>query len=137
MTDTTKKLTASLSDFLLANPVDSLKAYVTLPRFEKAGFKFKIRPVSGDELVDYRQQATLPGSNDSDGQRANELVVINCVIDPDLTSEDFAKSVGCTTSEEVLHRFFKAGEISKLASYILEFSGFDASESAAIEEVKD
>jgi hypothetical protein len=130
----------SLTQFLIGNPQDNITSEIGLSaRFDAAGYKFKIRPMRGDEYMQYQKGASVMskgGKFSFSNQKFQELIVLNCTLDPDFRSADNIKASGCATPEAFLYRSLNAGEIQTLFSGIMELSGIEAPE-IMVEEVKN
>ena len=133
--------TMTLTQFLAENPVDNLTAEVYVSeRFKAAGFKFKIKAMSGKEFNTYQKQAMAVGRHKKiafDSALFNELVVLNHCVVPNFKDASEIKAVGCNSPEEYLYTRLLAGEISELANQISVLSGFDSDLDSMVEEVKN
>lgn len=139
MAENTKVTT--LSQFLAENPVDGIteEVYVS-KRFKDAGFKFKIKAMSGQDFASYQRQATAVGRHKKvnfDSALFNELVVLNHTIEPNFKDAALISSVGCTSPEQFLYTRLKAGEIVDLSSMISKLSGFDEELDSLRDQVKN
>lgn len=131
----------SLSQFLADNPVAGVvdEIYVS-PRFKKAGFKFKISAMTGEQFQAYSQQATAVGRHKKvrfDSKLFNELVVINHTVEPNFKDAAAIKAANCSTPEQYMYRSLLAGEISELSNQISALSGFDEDPEELVDEVKN
>lgn len=126
----------TLSQFLAENPITDLTDKVFISeRFQKLGFAFTIRAMSGEEFNTYQQQATAVGRHRKvtfDNKLFNELVVINHTVEPNFKDATAIKAAGCTSPEQYMYSRLLAGEIIELANRISSLSGFDED----IEELK-
>lgn len=131
----------TLSQFLAENSVTDITAEVFVSkRFEDAGFKFKIRAMSGQEFSAYQKQATAVGRHKKvnfDSSLFNELVVINHTMEPNFKDAALLAQCGCATPEQFLYSRLKAGEIVDLANKISALSGFETDQAELINDVKN
>lgn len=59
-----------------------------------------------------------------DAEKFNITLIANQVTEPDFNDADFLEKVGCATGEEFLARKFTPGEITDMATAVMEVSGF-------------
>lgn len=134
-------MAVSLTEFLLANPQDEVteELYIS-ERFKKAGYKFTISAMTGEQFQEYQQEATAFGRHRKtsfDTKRFNERVVVNHTVTPNFKDADAIKKAGCTTPEQFMYRSLRAGEITELSNRISTLSGFDSDSEALVDEVKN
>lgn len=127
-------------EFLLENPVTDVAKDIKISgRLED--FTLKVKALSGKQYNDY-QTLSLENASSNKKRRFNtkkfqELVVVNCLVDPNLKDVEFLNKLGVHTSEEALYKVFLAGEIAQIAEAILKVSGFDEDIEVLEEEVKN
>lgn len=134
-------MATTLLDFLLENPQDNIQEEFFLSdRFKKAGFKFTIKVMTGEQFSAYQKEAIAVGRHrkvNFDNKRFNELVVINHTVNPNFRDAAAISKAGVRTPEEFLYKVLKAGEVIDLANKISELSGFQTDEDALVDEVKN
>ena len=132
-------MTQSLTDFLIANPVDNIEEDVIISE-RLRDYKFRIRPYSADEYEAYVKRFREIGKkgkisfNDAGFSRA---VVIDCTLYPNFTDAEMLKHAGCKTPREYIDKYLTAGEIKNLEGKISELSGFDQDLESLVDEVKN
>lgn len=133
-----------LTDFLLANPVDTItkKVVVSKRLKDKDGklLEFTIKPMLQEQYLDYQQQCTIPkkgGKIDFNTRRFNQLLILNHTIEPNFRSAELLQKAGCSQPEQLLNKSLLAGEIQVLAEQIRVVSGFEDSLDDLVDEVKN
>lgn len=129
----------TLSEFLVSTTVEDITEEVSLPG-RLQNFKFKIRPISGNEFAEYQKLTSKIGKKGRvqfDSKKFNELLVLNHTIEPNFRSAELIKQAGCQTPEQLLYSRLLAGEISELANQISVLSGFDRDMDDFVDEVKN
>jgi hypothetical protein len=134
----------TLTEFLLAHPVDNLEDSVAVSKRlkDKKGnlLKFKIKPMQQEEYLSYQEQCTIlkkGGKIDFNTRRFNELLILNHTVDPNFRDAELIKSAGCTTPQQLLNKLLLAGEIQVLSEHIRNISGFEDSIDDLVDEVKN
>lgn len=130
---------SDLLNFLIENPTDNLTDEVIISsRLSK--FPFKIKAMSGPQYHEYQRAVTKVGRNrkvEFNNRLYHELIVLNHTVYPNFRDAESIKKAGCSTPEQFLYRSLLAGEISELASKILELSGVGGSLDEDIEDAKN
>ena len=134
----------SLTDFLIAHPVDTMtKDVVVSKRLRDENgelYKFTIKPMLQDEYLTYQEQCTISkkgGKIEFNTKRFNQLLILNHTMVPDFRNADFLQKVGCVRPEQALNKLLLSGEIQNLAEQIRIVSGFEDSLDDLVEEVKN
>lgn len=134
----------TLTEFLLANPVDTIeKEVVVSKRIVDANgqmLKFKVRPMLNEQYLEYQNQCTVPkkgGKIDFNAKRFNQLVILNHTVEPNFRSAELIQQAGVATPEQLLNKMLLAGEIQTLSEQIREVSGFADSLDDLVDEVKN
>ena len=130
----------ALQQFLTKNSVDNLVEEVSLGGRLK-DFKFKIKAMTGNQYNDY-QSLCIENPNSAKKRRFNtkkfnELVVVNCVIEPNFKDADWMKELGVVDATAAMYKTLLAGEITLLAEAALRLSGFDRDMDEEMEEAKN
>ena len=121
--------------FLCENPVSEMTEEVVLSA-RLAGHPFRIRALTGEEYGDFQNRALKIGRDRSvkfDSRKFNELLCVECTLDPDFRDADSISKLKCKTPEEFLNKVLLPGEIAELASQIAKLSGFNQS----LDDLKD
>lgn len=130
----------ALQQFLTTNSVDNLTEEINLGGRLK-DFKFKIKAMTGDQYNDYQSRCienpNSPKKRRFNTKKFNELIVINCVIDPNFKDAEWIKALGVIDSAAAVYKTLLAGEINQLAEAALRLSGFDRDLDEEIEEAKN
>lgn len=134
----------ALTEFLLANPVDTIETEVVVSKRIKDTegnlLKFRIKPMLNEQYLEYQNQCTIPkkgGKIDFNTKRFNQLIILNHTIEPNFRNADLIKQAGCATPEQLLNKILLAGEIQALSEQIRQISGFTDSLDDLVEEVKN
>lgn len=56
---------------------------------------------------------------------ANKFVILNCCVEPNLKDSQLQKEFGCGEPLDIVAQIFQVGEISKLATLLMELAGFN------------
>lgn len=134
----------ALTDFLLANPVNTIEEEVIVSKRikdEKGNLlKLKIKPMLNEQYLEYQNQCLIPkkgGKVDFNSKKFNQLIILNHTVEPNFRSAELMQQAGCVTPEQLLNKFLLAGEIQVLAERIREISGFADSLDDLVEESKN
>jgi hypothetical protein len=130
----------ALQQFLTKNSVDNLTEEVVLGGRLK-DFKFKIKALTGDQYNDFQalciENPNSPKKRRFNTKKFNELIVANCVIEPNFKDPEWLKELGVADAISAIYKTLLAGEITDLAEKILRLSGFDRDIEEEMEEVKN
>lgn len=134
----------ALTDFLLANPVDTLTEEVVVSKRIKDTegnlLKFKVKPMLNEEYLEYQNQCTVPkkgGKIDFNAKKFNQLVILNHTVEPNFRNAELIEKAGVRTPEQLLNKMLLAGEIQVLSEQIRVISGFEDSLDELVDEVKN
>ena len=130
----------ALQQFLTTNSVDNLTEEICLGGRLK-DFKFKIKAMTGDQYNDYQSRCienpNSPKKRRFNTKKFNELIVVNCVVEPNFKDAEWLKALGVIDSTAAVYKTLLAGEISQLAEAALRLSGFDRDLDEEMDEVKN
>ena len=130
----------ALQQFLTKNSVDNLIEEVTLGGRLK-DFKFKIRALTGNQYNDFQalciENPNSPKKRRFNTKKFNELIVANCVVEPNFKDADWLKELGVADATSAIYKTLLAGEITDLAERALRLSGFDRDVEEEMDEVKN
>lgn len=130
----------ALQQFLTRNTVENLTEEVVLGGRLK-DFKFKIKALTGDQYNEFQalciENPNSPKKRRFNTRKFNELLVVNCVIEPNFKDPEWLKELGVPDATSAIYKTLLAGEITDLAERILRLSGFDRDIEEEIEEVKN
>ncbi len=134
----------ALTDFLLANPVNTITEDVIVSKRIKDSegnfIKFKIKPMLNEQYLEYQNQCIVPkkgGKIDFNTKKFNQLIILNHTVEPNFRDAQLIQQAGCVTPEQLLNKFLLAGEIQVLSERIREISGFADSLDELVDEVKN
>lgn len=129
-----------LQEFLLKSDASNLKRTFDL------GGRLKDHPVTikvltGEQYNSFQQicieNPTSRKKRRFNTRKFNELVVTNCLVDPNLKDPEMIKAANVLDTSALLYKCFLAGEINTIADAILELSGFNDDVEDEVEEVKN
>lgn len=130
----------ALQQFLTKNAVDNLTKEVSLGGRLK-DFKFKVRALTGNQYNDFQalciENPNSPKKRRFNTKKFNELIVVNCVVEPSFKDAEWIKELGVPDATSAMYKTLLAGEISQLAEEALRLSGFDRDVEEEMEEVKN
>jgi len=130
----------ALQQFLTKNSVDNFTEEVTLGGRLK-DFKFKIKALTGNQYNDFQalciENPNSPKKRRFNIKKFNELIVANCVIEPNFKDPEWLKELGVADATSAIYKTLLAGEITDLAERVLRLSGFDRDIEEEMEEVKN
>lgn len=130
----------ALQQFLTKNPVYNLTEEVTLGGRLK-DFKFKIKALTGNQYNDFQalciENPNSPKKRRFNTKKFNELIVSNCVVEPNFKDPEWLKELGVADATSAIYKTLLAGEITDLAERALRLSGFDRDVEEEMDEVKN
>lgn len=130
----------ALQQFLTKNAVDNLTKEISLGGRLK-DFKFKVRALTGNQYNDFQalciENPNSPKKRRFNTKKFNELIVVNCVVEPSFKDAEWIKELGVPDATSAMYKTLLAGEISQLAEEALRLSGFDRDVEEEMEEVKN
>ena len=130
----------ALQQFLAKNSVDNLTEEVTLGGRLK-DFKFKIKALTGNQYNDFQalciENPNSPKKRRFNIKKFNELIVSNCVVEPNFKDPEWLKELGVADATSAIYKTLLAGEITDLAEKALRLSGFDRDVEEEMDEVKN
>lgn len=130
----------ALQQYLTKNSVENLTQEVSLGGRLK-DFKFKLKALTGNQYNDFQsiciENPNSPKKRKFNTKKFNELIVTNCVIEPNFKDPEWLKALGVIDSTQAVYKTLLAGEITQLAESALHLSGFDRDLEEDIEEVKN
>lgn len=130
----------ALQQFLTQNSVDNLTEEVCLGGRLK-DFKFKIKALTGNQYNDFQalciENPNSPKKRRFNTKKFNELIVVNCVVEPNFKDADWIKQLNVPDAAAAMYKTLLAGEITQLAEAALRLSGFDRDLDEDMEEVKN
>jgi len=134
----------ALTDFLLANPVNTIEEEVVVSKRLKDAdgnlLKFKIKPMLNEEYLEYQNQCTVPkkgGKIEFNTKKFNQLLILNHTVEPNFRNAELIEQAGVRTPEQLLNKVLLAGEIQVLSEQIRNISGFEDSLDDLVEEAKN
>lgn len=130
----------ALQQFLSKNSVDNLIEEISIGGRLK-DFKFKIKAMTGNQYNEYQtlciENPNSPKKRKFNTKKFNELVVVNCVVEPTFKDAEWIKELGVADATAAMYKTLLAGEIAQLAEACLKLSGFDRDLDDDIEQAKN
>lgn len=135
---------STLQDFLNTHIIDDITAEVIVSeRFKDKDGKllpFTIKAMNNDSYEEARRKATKynkNGINEFNATVFNSSIVIENTIDPCFKVTKNVDSINAGTPYNYLKRVLLPGEITVLATKILDLSGFNENFEELVEEAKN
>lgn len=135
---------SSLQEILNLNVVENITHYVEISNRlkDKNGdnLKFKIRPISFEELNRLKRKSTFIDKNGQaiiDEGKLNTLCIIESTLEPSFKDIKSMEKLNINTPEQYLNRVLLAGEIERLIKEILIISGFMESIDELVCDIKN
>lgn len=129
-----------LQQFLLATPANDLTKEIDLGG-RLRGQPFTIKVLPPDQYSSFQnlciENPNSPKKRRFNTRKFNELVVVNCVINPNLKDPEFMKAAGVPDATSLMYKVLLAGEVTTLAEEVLRLSGFDRDFEEEMDEVKN
>lgn len=120
---------SKLDDFLGLRDVSEIRKTISV-NVNGKDLELIIRPLTEDEHNQFQRRSNNINKNkvSFDSGKYNDLVLSNCIIEPDFSNADFLKKAKCIDAVEFLHKKFPAGILTDIAQKIQELSGFETYE---------
>ena len=120
---------ARLDDFLGLMDVTEIRETVSVKVGDRA-FDFVVRPITEQEHTEFQRRSQNINRNkvSFDSSKYTDLVLGNCIIEPNFNDDAFLTKVNCVNGVEFLKKKLPAGAIVELSSQIQRLSGFDSYE---------
>lgn len=135
---------SSLQEILNLNVVDNITHYVEISNRlkDKNGdnLKFKVKPISFEELNRLKRKATFIDKNGQaiiDEGKLNTLCIIESTLEPSFKDIKSMEKLNINTPEQYLNKVLLAGEIERLIKEILVISGFMESIDELVCDIKN
>lgn len=131
---------SALMDFLLENDISEVTEEVRISN--RIPHKFKIRPMTREERNRFMKQCRSAiksrGEMDFDTGKFENLVCIECTLEPNFRDADFINKAGVSLPTDLLSKVLLPGEVSELHERICKLSGYgvDGSEVVTDEDVE-
>lgn len=102
---------------------------------------FKVKPMTAEKHKEFQERCRMrigkKGEIKFDSTKFNILIVINQVIDPNLSNAEFLGKAGFSNPADFINAKFLPGEIAEIAEKVCEISGFNRDLEEDIEEAKN
>lgn len=120
---------SKLDDFLGLNDVSEIRKEISV-KVDGKELNLTIRALSEDEHTEFqrRSQNVMKNKMTFDTGKYSNLVVENCIVEPNFSDEGFLRKVKCTSASEFLNKKFPAGVLTDISQKIQELSGFESYE---------
>lgn len=128
----------SLQDFLLEASVEECTKDIPVSERLK-GNTFKIRAMSNEQYKRFQKLCISQrnGKRHFDDGRMKEMMVVECVVEPNFNEAAWIKKAGCVTPEQLVNKILLPGEIERIVNEISVLSGFGHDLEQAIDEAKN
>lgn len=120
---------SKLEDFLGLTDVSEIRETIKL-NINGKELELVIKPLAENLHSEFQKRCQSFSKNKLtfDTAKYNNLILSECIVEPDFSSEEFLKKAKCQTATEFINKKFPAGIVSEIASQIQKLSGFDSYE---------
>lgn len=120
---------SKLDDFLGLTDVSEIRKEISI-KLDGKELNLVIRPLNKDEHTEFQRRSQTVTKNKMifDPGKYNNLVIENCIVEPNFSDETFLKKAKCISASEFLKKKFTAGVLTDIAQQIQELSGFESYE---------
>ena len=120
---------SKMDDFLNLVDVNEIRQEINV-NVNGSDLTLTIRPLTDNEHVEFQKRSYSMSKNKMtfDMGKYNNLVIGNCIVEPNFSDEAFLKKAKCVSAVEFITRKFPAGVISDIAQKIQKLSGFESYE---------
>lgn len=124
----------------MAKPKLTLKQLID-DKEKLAGKKAKTKDVYVEELdavvtIETPSRKLIMESMEIGESGADEFLVYNCIVEPNLRDKDLQKTYECAEPVDIVEKVFNIGSVKGIAEQALSMAGFD-SKVTAVEELKN
>ncbi|MGI5829898.1 MAG: phage tail assembly chaperone [Bradymonadia bacterium] len=129
---------SNLQEFLLeASVEDCIKEILVSERLKGNGFK--IKAMSNEQYKRFQKLCISQknGKRHFNDSKMKEMMLIECVVEPNFSDAAWIQKAGCATPEQLLNKVLLPGEIERIVGEISELSGFGQDLEQAVEEAKN
>lgn len=129
---------SKLEDFLGLDDISEVKKTIKVKAINGAELEMVVRPLTNEEhsLFQKRSQIINKKSISFDSAKYSQLVLSECIIEPNFKDENFLKKAKCNSDIDFLTRKFPAGTLLDISGEIQKLSGFESID-LEIEEAKN
>ena len=130
----------ALQQFLLQSDLSDLKKTINLGG-RMQDHPVTIKALDGNQYNNF-QQLCIENPNSAkkrrfNSKKFNELICIECLVDPNLKDVVFLQAANVPDSTSLLYKCFLSGEIAFIAESVLKLSGFKPDGEEEMDEVKN
>lgn len=129
---------SKLDDFLNLTDVSEIRETI-VEKIDGKELEFVIKPMSKEQHSEFQKRCnsiSKKGTISFDAKKYSDLVLENCIVEPNFSDESFLKKAKCVCAPEFINKKFPAGIVSDIVEKITELSGFESLQ-AEIEEAKN
>ena len=118
-----------LDDFLGLTDVSEIRQTVSVEVGDKT-LELVVRPITEQEHSEFQRRSQNINKNKVtfDTSKYTDLILDNCIIEPNFNEEAFLKKVNCMRGVDFLKQKLPAGAIMEISSQIQKLSGFESYE---------
>ena len=87
-------------------------------------------------LVDY-EDATAYGKKRDNGYEENKFLVHSCCLEPNLKDSELVEAYGVKSPIDIVDKIFMVGEVSTIATTLIQKAGFDKDSYKVVEKAKN
>ena len=120
---------SKLDDFLGLTNVSEIREEIKVNLGGKE-LTLSVRPITEEEHTSWQKMCNNISKNKVtfDTKKYNELILQNCIVEPDFSNAEFLDKVKCVDSLDFLNKKFPSGVISNITEGIQKLSGFESYE---------
>jgi len=128
---------SKLDDFLNLADVSEIKQEIKV-NLNGKNLTLVVRAITEDEHIEFQRRCNVISKNrvTFDTGKYSDLVLENCIVEPNFNTVDFLKKTNCASAIDFIHKKFPAGVISEISQQIQKLSGFESYE-VEIENAKN
>ena len=120
---------SKLEDFLGLSDVSEIRKELTVDINGKK-LSLTVRPITENEHNEYVKRCNVIKGNKVtfDSGKYNNLVLSDCIVEPNFNNVEFLAKAKCHNAEEFLNKKFPSGVLANISSEIQKLSGFESYE---------
>ncbi|MCW6678158.1 hypothetical protein NH286_03190 [Anaerococcus sp. NML200574] len=88
-------------------------------------------------IADYEDAQAYGKNRDNPGYEQNKYLIYACCLDPKLDDEELMKGFEVKAAVDLIDKLMLVGEVSSIATILVEKAGFDKEALKVVEEVKN
>lgn len=103
---------------------------------EKKTAEIYIESLDGTIIIQEPSRSLCKDAIDMPDGEGDTYLIYECVVEPNLKSQELQEAFGCVEPMEIVEKIFEAGEIPKVSTECLRLAGF-SNEVKRIEQLKN